>query len=161
AQQGQEWAKVIEVIRPGQEPPSPAKDRERQEAERRRQEQERQKRETEASEQARRVFADYQQAERMEQWKRSRIPREWVLDHLDGWDHPTWVALVNQVKATRFWPLKVDEIMAYLEGLRHELRAERDRQQEAERKRQEEEVRRRNEEQKRQQKQAEWERQEE
>jgi hypothetical protein len=107
----------------------------RQEIERAREKQERQEREAEATQQARRDLAERERAERMEQWKRSGMPRDWVLEHLDGWDQPTWAALTNRVKSTTFWPLNIDEMAAYLEGLRDELRAERDRKWEEQRQR--------------------------
>jgi len=109
--------------------------RQRREADRKRHEQEHQQREVEAAARKRQESDDQEQAERMERWKRSGMPREWVLEHLDGWDHPTWMSLVGRVKATPFWPLKAEEMVAYLEGLRDELRVERDRNREEQRQR--------------------------
>ena len=89
-----------------------------------RQEQERQNREAENAEKERRPLADPGRAERMERWKRSGMPRNWVLDHLDGWDQPALATLFSQVKATPFWPLDVVETIAHLEGLRREFLTE-------------------------------------
>jgi hypothetical protein len=69
---------------------------------------------------------DREVAERMECWKQSGMAREWVLEHLEGWDHSAWVAMVNRVKATPFWPLKVDEMEAYLQSIRVKLWHERE-----------------------------------
>jgi hypothetical protein len=80
-------------------------------------------------------LADQDWAERMAQWKRSGIPREWVLEHLDGWDHAAWMSLVSRVKVSPYWPLKLDEMIAYLECLREQLRAERERDREEQRQR--------------------------
>jgi hypothetical protein len=91
------------------------------------------KRDTEAAQQERQESADRARAERMEQWKRSGMPQEWVLEHLDGWDHPAWMSLWSRMKSTPYWPLRADEVVAYLEGLRDELRGERQGQREAER----------------------------
>jgi hypothetical protein len=103
-------------------------ERRRQQAERARREQERQKREAEAAEHARQERAGRQRTERMEQWKRSGMPCQWVLEHLDGWDKPELAALFTRLRATPWWPLDVEEVVDYLEGLRDELRAERERQ---------------------------------
>jgi formylglycine-generating enzyme required for sulfatase activity len=78
---------------------------------------------------------DEERAERMELWKRSGMPRQWVLKHLDGWGPDDWTALVSGLKSSPYWPLKADELGSYLERLRDELRAERDRQREEERRR--------------------------
>jgi hypothetical protein len=100
-----------------------------------RREEERKKREADAAERVRKELADREQAQRMEQWKRSGMPREWVLEHLDGWDQPTWVALVTRVRSSPSWPLNVDEMLAYLQSLRSMLLAERERRREEQRQR--------------------------
>jgi formylglycine-generating enzyme required for sulfatase activity len=105
-------------------------------AERERKRQEERRREAEL---LRQELAKRERAERLEQWKRSGTPRAWILEHLEGWDHPTFTALLERVKATSFWPLEVDEMIAYLEGLRSELRTEINRKREADRIRQEQE----------------------
>jgi formylglycine-generating enzyme required for sulfatase activity len=76
--------------------------------------------------------ANQEQAERLELWKRSGHPRAWVEKHLDGWDHTAWTALVAELKASPYWPLKAEEIASVIEGLASELRAERDRRRAAE-----------------------------
>jgi hypothetical protein len=70
-------------------------------------------------------LAGQDRAERMAQWKRSGMPREWVLENLDGWNHAAWMSLVSRVKASPYWPLKLDEMLAYLLELSDQLRAER------------------------------------
>jgi hypothetical protein len=75
-------------------------------------------------------LADQERADRMDQWKRSGMPKQWVLEHLDGWEHSTWMSFLSRMKATPFWPLRADEMLTYLEGLRDELRAERDQERE-------------------------------
>jgi hypothetical protein len=70
-------------------------------------------------------LADQDRAERMAQWKRSGMPREWVLENLEGWNHAAWLSLVSRVKASPYWPLKLDEMLAYLVELSDQLRAER------------------------------------
>ena len=133
-----EWARVTaETARKA------AEGRERAEAERLRQETERLQRERE----------DRERAELMESWKRTGMPRSWVLMHLDGWGPEDWTALVSGLKLTPYWPLKEDELGSYLETLQDELRAERDRQREAER-RQEAERKRQEWERKRQEEEA-------
>ena len=61
-------------------------------------------------------------AQRFDRWKKSGVPRQWVLEHLEGWDHATWVTMINSVKATPYWPLHVLQVMTVLEEMRHELR---------------------------------------
>jgi hypothetical protein len=74
-------------------------------------------------------------AERMEQWKRSGMPREWVMKHLDGWDHAAWMSLWSQLQATPYWPLNADDVSGHLDALRGDLQADRDRKAEEERQR--------------------------
>ncbi len=107
-------------------------ERDRREAERMRQEQARQQQD---AKRAAERLAERERAERMEQWKLSGMPREWVLQHLDGWDHATWMSLWSQVQGTPFSPLNADEVVDHLEALRDELQTERDRKAEEERQR--------------------------
>lgn len=78
---------------------------------------------------------DGQEAKNLRSWIQSGMPREWALEHIDGWDQFGFVVLCNRVKFTQFWPMRIGAMAACLERLRSELLAERVRQ--------EEEVRRR------------------
>jgi hypothetical protein len=68
---------------------------------------------------------DRERAERMSFWQRSGQPQQWAAKHLDGWTAAEWTALINELKASPFWPLKIDEVGAMLERMRDELRARR------------------------------------
>jgi formylglycine-generating enzyme required for sulfatase activity/serine/threonine protein kinase len=67
-------------------------------------------------------LAEREQVGRMERWKQSGMPREWVLKRLDGWGKPALAEFIAQLQATSFWPLKADDVAIYLESLRSELR---------------------------------------
>jgi ssDNA-binding Zn-finger/Zn-ribbon topoisomerase 1 len=96
-------------------------ERQRQEAERRRQEQESRRRAEEESEQARRARAEALAKGRLERWIQSDMAREWVLEHLDGWDQVATAKLFERVKATPYWPLDPVEMVLRLQRLRAEL----------------------------------------
>ncbi len=72
---------------------------------------------------------DRGRAERLEQWKRSEMPKQWVLENLAGWDLLSLSEFVDRVKATTFWPLDVEDMVAFLNRLRCEFRGGIDRKQ--------------------------------
>jgi tetratricopeptide (TPR) repeat protein len=71
-----------------------------------------------------------QKAKNLELWAQTGMPRQWVLEHLDGWDYSTLAVLCDKLKSTAFWPIRIDAMVAYLERLRDELQSEQNRKRE-------------------------------
>ena len=54
----------------------------------------------------------------LEQWKSSGEPEAWVRNHISGWDHAKWLALLSSLRTSRFWPLEEVSIGQHIESLR-------------------------------------------
>lgn len=48
-------------------------------------------------------------------WERSGFPRKWVDDHHGQWGHSDWLALLESLKRTAFWPMEAEAIGRALE----------------------------------------------
>jgi hypothetical protein len=61
----------------------------------------------------------------LELWKSSGAPELWVQDHLKGWNHDDWLALLAKLRVSPYWPMNEAEIGQYLEKLRAEMLSDR------------------------------------
>jgi len=64
--------------------------------------------------------------ENLKRWQASPNPRTWVEGHLDGWTYEQLHKLVENAKASTYWPLDETELELSLESTRLELVAERE-----------------------------------
>jgi hypothetical protein len=53
--------------------------------------------------------------ENLHRWVESGAPRRWVQAHGGGWRHDDWLALVEALRGSAFWPLGLDAVGAVLE----------------------------------------------
>lgn len=58
----------------------------------------------------------YVKAQNLLRWERSESPRKWVNDHNGLWTHSDWLALLESLKRTDFWPMEPDTIGRALEA---------------------------------------------
>lgn len=61
------------------------------------------------------------EADNLRRWKESGRPRAWVEAHHGRWDHAQWLALLEELKHSPFWPMQPDAVGAVLEEARREL----------------------------------------
>jgi nucleoid DNA-binding protein len=64
------------------------------------------------------------ETENLRRWKDSGQARAWVETHQGHWDHSQWIALLEELKSSPFWPLKQEEIGVALEEVKKEMRNE-------------------------------------
>jgi hypothetical protein len=60
------------------------------------------------------------QAENLRRWRESGQPRAWVEARQGQWDHDAWLALLDDLKGSSFWPLDPNAVGLVLEEARHE-----------------------------------------
>ena len=53
--------------------------------------------------------------ENSEKWARSGQPEHWVNEHQGQWNHDDWVALLNELRNTPFWPMEETAIARTVE----------------------------------------------
>ena len=51
-------------------------------------------------------------------WLQSGEPRRWVKEHSGAWGDGEWNILLNDLRASEFWPMVPNEIGAVLERLK-------------------------------------------
>src|SRR5205823_1187148 len=51
---------------------------------------------------------DSQRADNLRRWQQSGGPRRWVEAHLGRWGHDDWLALLEALRRSEFWPLDQD-----------------------------------------------------
>ncbi len=54
----------------------------------------------------------------LRRWQESGHPQRWVAARRDGWGHADWVGLLDDLRATEFWPLPIDGVGAVLEAMK-------------------------------------------
>ena len=54
------------------------------------------------------------------QWRESGRPRAWVEAHNGRWDHGDWLALLEELKRSRYWPMPPEAVGAALEDAKRE-----------------------------------------
>lgn len=59
----------------------------------------------------------------LERWMASSEPETWVREHVNGWNHDDWLALLAGLRESAYWPMEEDAVGLHLEGLRDRLRA--------------------------------------
>ncbi len=63
--------------------------------------------------------------ENLRRWKESGQPLLWIEWHRGRWDHDDWLALLDSLRESEFWPLDPGAVGVVLDGLRvrwHNLR---------------------------------------
>lgn len=55
-------------------------------------------------------------------WEQSGQPRRWIELHQARWDHGDWLALVQVLRRSDYWPLDLNAAAILLEGLRQRCR---------------------------------------
>jgi hypothetical protein len=60
------------------------------------------------------------QAENLRRWRESGQPRVWVEARQGQWNHDAWLALLDDLKKSSFWPMNPDEVGLVLEETRRE-----------------------------------------
>jgi hypothetical protein len=58
--------------------------------------------------------------ENLRRWRESGRPRAWVEAHKGRWDHDDWLALLEELKRSRYWPLQPDAVGMVLEDAKRE-----------------------------------------
>jgi hypothetical protein len=58
------------------------------------------------------------EAENLRRWRESGQPKSWVEAHHGEWNHQDWLALLETLKRTSFWPLKPEDVGAVLEDIK-------------------------------------------
>jgi hypothetical protein len=58
----------------------------------------------------------------LRRWQDSGWPRHWVETHGGAWNHGDWMALLEQLRSSEFWPLESAEVGRVLEELAMEWR---------------------------------------
>jgi hypothetical protein len=60
------------------------------------------------------------EAENLNRWKASGQPKAWVVAHHGQWNHDDWLALLDELRRSPYWPMKPDEIGRVLEETRRQ-----------------------------------------
>ena len=58
--------------------------------------------------------------ENLARWKTSGQARAWVEARRGKWNHDDWLALLDELKRSPFWPMQPDAVGAVLEEHKHE-----------------------------------------
>ncbi len=58
----------------------------------------------------------------LQRWHDSGWPRRWVEDRAGQWQHGDWLALLDQLRASEYWPLEIEAVGQALEELAQEWR---------------------------------------
>ena len=56
----------------------------------------------------------------LKRWKDSGKARAWVAAHHGHWNHQDWLALLDELKRSGFWPIQPEAVGAVLEELKRE-----------------------------------------
>jgi hypothetical protein len=56
----------------------------------------------------------------LRRWLASGEPRRWVEGQRGQWDHAAWLALLEKLEQSQFWPLRPDAVGRVLEDIRRE-----------------------------------------
>jgi hypothetical protein len=56
----------------------------------------------------------------LRRWRASGEPRRWVQSQNGQWNHELWLALLEQLRGSAYWPMEHDAIGALLEELKQE-----------------------------------------
>ncbi|MFN4258518.1 MAG: hypothetical protein ACK4RK_04425 [Gemmataceae bacterium] len=51
-----------------------------------------------------------QQWSNLRRWRDAGLPRWWVEEHAGAWTHDDWLALVQALRQSAFWPLPLEEV---------------------------------------------------
>jgi hypothetical protein len=68
---------------------------------------------------------DAQLTDNLRRWQQTGAPRRWVEARLGRWDHDAWLALLDDLRRSPYWPLESDAVGRALEEARecwHNLR---------------------------------------
>jgi hypothetical protein len=60
------------------------------------------------------------EADNLRRWRESGQARAWVEAHQGRWDHDAWLALLDELKRSPFWPMHPDAVGLVLEEIRRE-----------------------------------------
>jgi hypothetical protein len=60
------------------------------------------------------------EADNLRRWKESGQARVWFEAHQSGWNHADWLALLEQLKHSSFWPMQPDAVGMMLEETKRE-----------------------------------------
>ncbi len=60
------------------------------------------------------------EAENLRRWRDSGRPRAWVEAHQGQWGHGEWLALLEELKRSSYWPMQPDAVGAALEEAKRE-----------------------------------------
>jgi hypothetical protein len=59
-------------------------------------------------------------ADNLRRWRESGQPRAWVEARQGRWDHDAWLALLDDLQRSSFWPMNPDAVGLMLEETRQE-----------------------------------------
>lgn len=60
------------------------------------------------------------EGENLRRWRQSGGPRSWVESRHGQWGHAEWLALLDELRRSPFWPMHPDEVGAVLEEHKRE-----------------------------------------
>jgi hypothetical protein len=60
------------------------------------------------------------EAENLRRWRASGQARAWVAAHHGQWNHNDWLALMEELKRSPFWPMHPDAVGQVLEETKRE-----------------------------------------
>ncbi len=60
------------------------------------------------------------EVENLARWKASGQARAWVEAHRGVWNHNDWLALLDELRRSSFWPMQPDAVGAVLEEHKQE-----------------------------------------
>jgi len=58
--------------------------------------------------------------ENLRRWRESGEARAWVAARQGRWDHQDWLALLESLRRSRFWPMRPDAVGRVLEDLKRD-----------------------------------------
>jgi len=59
-------------------------------------------------------------AENLRRWRESGQARAWVEARQGCWNHNDWLALLEELKRSPFWPMNADAVGLVLEEIKHQ-----------------------------------------
>ncbi|HEY7154002.1 MAG TPA: hypothetical protein VH575_08615 [Gemmataceae bacterium] len=60
------------------------------------------------------------ETDNLRRWRESGQARAWVETHQGRWDHNDWLALLDELKRSSFWPMHPDAVGLTLEEIQRE-----------------------------------------
>ncbi len=60
------------------------------------------------------------EAENLRRWRESGQTRSWVEAHQGQWGHQDWLALLDELKQSAFWPMEPQAVGLALEDAKRE-----------------------------------------